>query len=101
LWRRDVTREYVKQRYPSLNSEYEIERKIEELKDKKPEASYCWRVTADYSIKLYDFIIQVLNKYGMLFESQPKGYSNVENEISPLTIYFVTYVHNIYILIFD
>ena len=25
-----------------------------------------------------EFIIQTLNKYGMLFESQPKGYSNVE-----------------------
>ena len=28
--------------------------------------------------KLFEFIIQTLNKYGMLFESQPKGYSNVE-----------------------
>ena len=24
------------------------------------------------------FIIETLNKYGMLFESQPQGYSNVE-----------------------
>ncbi|UCF12931.1 MAG: hypothetical protein JSW06_01405 [Thermoplasmatales archaeon] len=28
--------------------------------------------------KLFEFIIQTLNKYGMLFESQPRGYSNVE-----------------------
>ena len=28
--------------------------------------------------KLFESIIQSLNKYGMLFESQPKGYSNVE-----------------------
>ena len=28
--------------------------------------------------KLFEYIIQTLNKYGMLFESQPKGYSNVE-----------------------
>jgi len=28
--------------------------------------------------KLFEFIIQTLNKYGMLFESQQKGYSNVE-----------------------
>jgi len=28
--------------------------------------------------KRFAIIIEVLNKYGMLFESQPKGYSNVE-----------------------
>ncbi|UCD13367.1 MAG: hypothetical protein JSW60_07365 [Thermoplasmatales archaeon] len=28
--------------------------------------------------KLFEYIIQTLNKYGMLFESQPRGYSNVE-----------------------
>lgn len=28
--------------------------------------------------KLFEYIIQILNKYGMLFESQPKGYSNVK-----------------------
>ena len=28
--------------------------------------------------KEFEIIIQVLNKYGMLFESQPRGYSNVE-----------------------
>jgi len=30
------------------------------------------------SILLFDFIIQTLNKYGMLFQEQPQGYSNVE-----------------------
>ena len=28
--------------------------------------------------KLFEFIILTLNKYGMLFDSQPKGFSNVE-----------------------
>lgn len=27
---------------------------------------------------LFHYIVETLNKYGMLFESQPKGYSNVE-----------------------
>lgn len=33
---------------------------------------------AEEAIDLYHHIIQTLNKYGMLFESQPEGYSNVE-----------------------
>jgi hypothetical protein len=28
--------------------------------------------------ELFHFIVETLNKYGMLFESQPRGYSNVE-----------------------
>ena len=31
-----------------------------------------------YEASFFERIIEVLNKYGMLFESQPKGYSNVE-----------------------
>lgn len=26
----------------------------------------------------FEYMVYTLNKYGMLFESQPKGYSNVE-----------------------
>jgi hypothetical protein len=29
-----------------------------------------------YYRKIFEFIIQTLNKYGMLFDSTPKGYSN-------------------------
>ena len=36
-----------------------------------------WWDSAKLCIKLYDQIIQVLNKYGMLFQEQPQGYSNV------------------------
>ncbi len=33
---------------------------------------------AEEAIKFYHFIIKMLNKYGMLFDCQPEGYSNVE-----------------------
>ena len=28
--------------------------------------------------KWFEFMVETLNKYGMLFDTQPKGYSNVE-----------------------
>lgn len=37
-----------------------------------------WSSQSRLSIKLFDEIIQVLNKYNMLFPEQPQGYSNVE-----------------------
>lgn len=37
-----------------------------------------WWDAARLNEHLYDKIIQTLNKYGMLFPEQPKGYSNVE-----------------------
>lgn len=37
-----------------------------------------WWGTFKLSKRLYQAIIQVLNKYGMLFEEQPRGYSNVK-----------------------
>ncbi|HWR64194.1 MAG TPA: hypothetical protein VN365_07330 [Candidatus Thermoplasmatota archaeon] len=37
-----------------------------------------WRLHCIEAINLYECIIQTLNKYGMLFEQQPLGYSNVE-----------------------
>ena len=40
-------------------------------KMKKPNSFTSYR-------KLFEFIIQTLNKYGMLFDTQPTGYSNVE-----------------------
>jgi hypothetical protein len=38
----------------------------------------CWQDHARESMKFFDFIIKTLNKYGMLFEKQPMGFSNVE-----------------------
>jgi len=37
-----------------------------------------WKASAKLACELYDYIIQTLNKYGMLFQEQPQGYSNVE-----------------------
>lgn len=39
-----------------------------------------WRYNAIASQKFYGAIIQALNKYGMLFDVQPKGFSNIEME---------------------
>ena len=77
LWKGNITEDYVRERYPDLKSDFDIERKVEKLQEKKPSAGWCWRENADESVKLFDFIIQTLNKYGMLFQEQPKGYSNV------------------------
>jgi len=56
----------------------EREKKKEELKEKLLSGSTCWDRHARESIELFDFIIQTLNKYDMLFDEQPQGYSNVE-----------------------
>jgi hypothetical protein len=40
--------------------------------------SDCWKEHSILSIELFKFIIKTINKYGMLFPEQPKGYSNVE-----------------------
>ena len=77
LYKGNITEEYVKERYPELTNSWDIDKKIEELRNKKKSASHCWMENAGESVMLFDLIIQTLNKYGMLFDSQPKGYSNV------------------------
>ena len=57
---------------------FKRKKKILDFKKSLLSPRTCWNIHCRESIKLYDFIIQTLNKYGMLFESQPKGYSNVE-----------------------
>jgi hypothetical protein len=57
---------------------FEKDKKIKEFKKSLLSPGRCWNIHCSEAIKLYDFIIQTLNKYGMLFESQPRGYSNVE-----------------------
>ena len=47
-------------------------------KDNQLSNNKCWRLHCIAAINLYECIIQTLNKYGMLFEQQPLGYSNVE-----------------------
>jgi hypothetical protein len=38
----------------------------------------AWNRSSKISMSLFQYIIKILNKYGMLFPQQPMGYSNVE-----------------------
>lgn len=58
------------------SSDYQQMNTYQEKKQKSYQEK--WWATARLHIKMYDQIIQELNKYGMLFQEQPKGYSNVE-----------------------
>ena len=51
----------------------DVKKWIEEvrMKQEEPYSFISYR-------KQFEFIIQTLNKYGMLFDSQPQGYTNVE-----------------------
>lgn len=52
---------------------------LSDKEKRKPRSiNACWSDHARESMKLFDYIIQTLNKYNMLFEKQPEGYSNVE-----------------------
>ena len=44
----------------------------------KLEKAKSWDGSANIYQELFEKIIETLNKYGLLFESSPKGYSNVE-----------------------
>jgi len=58
----------------------EKEAAIDKARKKLYSAGHCWNMNARESINFYDYIIQTLNKYNMLFEEQPRGYSNVTIE---------------------
>lgn len=49
--------------------------------DKKIKDCDSWQNVANIYQELFEKIIEVLNKYGMLFEKQPEGYSNVVMEV--------------------
>lgn len=66
--RSDVKAWYKKEYVPGLNKLHEANIN---------ERSYFHQESV-LSEKLYDYILQTLNKYGMLFPEQTKGYSNVE-----------------------
>jgi len=40
--------------------------------------TYKWSDSADIHEKFFEAMVDILNKYGMLFESQPQGYTNVD-----------------------
>jgi hypothetical protein len=77
-WEGRVTTSYVKKHFPELDNTLDIDRKKDELKKDKWVVGQCWNKNTREAIRLYDFIIKTLNKYGMLFPEQPKGYTNVE-----------------------
>lgn len=56
----------------------EFDPKVDEIWKSNKDYHTKWNRHARASIRLYDYIIQTLNKYGMLFPEQPRGYSNVE-----------------------
>ena len=57
----------------------DVDEKFKEWKREQFEVKKVEKIkTSDTEKKRFQIIIQVLNKYGMLFESQPRGYSNVE-----------------------
>jgi hypothetical protein len=47
-------------------------------KEERVDMHNRWWSHSRLAERLYEHIIEVLNKYGMLFESTPRGYSNVE-----------------------
>lgn len=62
----------VKSEADRYNKEYVLPK----IKDKMPLGAM-----ANLYEKFFTKIIEVLNKYGMLFEKQPEGYSNVVMEV--------------------
>ena len=48
----------------------------EKIKEKNGKSTVLSRFR--YYCNLFEYIVETLNRYGMLFDSQPKGYSNVE-----------------------
>jgi len=56
---------------------------IKKIEDMDKEKQKDWYAKADESIKLFDFIMKSLNKYGILIADQPEGFSNVIIESLP------------------
>jgi hypothetical protein len=56
----------------------EVENYKKNVIDEKLKDGDSWQKVANIYEGFFEKIIEVLNKYGMLFEKQPEGYSNVE-----------------------
>jgi hypothetical protein len=52
--------------------------KYNELWSQNSTVRNAWNRSSQISMTLFQYIIKILNKYGMLFPQQPMGYSNVE-----------------------
>ena len=65
--------------YGEATVKSDVDKKFREWTDRKFKAEKVEKLYhIDSEKKRFQIIIQVLNRYGMLFESQPQGYSNVE-----------------------
>lgn len=58
--------------------EESLDPRVKKIWDSNKSRTDKWVQHAKCSIELYGFVVRTLNKYGMLFEKQPQGYSNVE-----------------------
>lgn len=62
--------------------EAKVKTEVTEYRDKvinpKLKEAKSWGTTAGIYQDLFEMIIETLNKYGLLFETSPRGYSNVE-----------------------
>lgn len=68
--------------YGEARIKSDVDRLYDEWREKKFKDNPGKKFPAHiFQQKQFQIIIQVLNKYGMLFESQPKGYSNVEMKL--------------------
>lgn len=73
IWDTKTKKEKHTVTFAGMEVDEEEEKKEEE---KKLSVDEKWWAQSKLSQRLYKQIIQVLNKYGMLFPEQPKGFSN-------------------------
>ena len=65
--------------YGEAKVKSDVDRLFMDWKKEQFEVKKVEKISHSFAEKnRFEIIIKVLNKYGMLFESQPKGYSNVE-----------------------
>jgi hypothetical protein len=91
LIRSDIDRYYHDTYEPALREIWRKSKKDDDIdtnfsganRNDQPTSSDRWAAHCIKAIMFYDHIIQTLNKYGMLFEQQPQGYSNVEMKSVP------------------
>ena len=82
IWDRYIGRlntDTLKEKYKNMDF-FEREEKIKEIQNSMLSLGECWDGHAKEAIKLYDYILQTMNKYNLLFEQQPSGFTNVEIE---------------------
>lgn len=77
LIKTDVDKWKDKHYWPEHENIWSKRTNFESENEKNQSVNEKWWDSFKLSKRLYRAIIQILNKYGMLFEEQPRGYSNV------------------------